>query len=156
MLSVVNASNIDTPEAVSITDIKTNETDSFASVISITSEEVSSQLHLGIIKTARRVVLDEVIGNVIAEFVKEKKAMRHLKHESVNQFATCPLDVGMVMPFTTLEDYGCLFIFIILEATTFFDREFACRTVLLLCARLPILTMLLTRSVVAVIYNLQR
>ena len=101
LLSVVNARNVDTPEIVSITDAKTNETDSFTSFISKTSEEVSSQLHLGIIKTARRVVLDEVIGNVIAEFVKEKKALRHLKHESLNQSAkTCSLDGGMVMLLT--------------------------------------------------------
>ncbi|KAJ1393103.1 SET domain [Sesbania bispinosa] len=59
------------------------------------SENVSSQLHMGIMKAARRVVLDGIIGDIIAEFVAEKKQKRR-KIESADQTSeTCMLDNKM-------------------------------------------------------------
>lgn len=43
------------------------------------SEEVCSQLHSGIMKATRKVLLDEIISNIIVECVTAKKADRHLK-----------------------------------------------------------------------------
>ncbi|WRX29865.1 SET domain - like 10 [Theobroma cacao] len=64
-----------------------NERDLSVNFISDISEEVSSQLHSGIMKAARRVVLDEIISNMISEFVTAKKSQRHLMVESFNQDA---------------------------------------------------------------------
>lgn len=61
------------------------------------SEDIASQLHSVIMKAARRVVLDEIIGSTIAEFVTEKKSQKH-KIDSVNQPSeTSLLDSKMVM-----------------------------------------------------------
>lgn len=71
--------------------------DDIESFIYEISEDISSQLHSGVMKAARRVVLDEIIGNTIAEFVTERKS-RRLKHDSVGQPSeTSMLDIKMVM-----------------------------------------------------------
>ncbi|XP_054801832.1 histone-lysine N-methyltransferase ATXR7 isoform X2 [Prosopis cineraria] len=54
------------------------------------SEDISSQLHSGVMRTARRVVLDEIISSTIAEFVSEKKSRRH-KRELVDQLSETSL-----------------------------------------------------------------
>lgn len=87
LLSIINASNVGGPETVSTCAAESNETGSLLCFFSEISEGVSSQLHSGIMKAARRVVLDEIIGNIIGEFVTTKKAQRRLKHESVNHCA---------------------------------------------------------------------
>ncbi|KAL5999442.1 hypothetical protein ACLOJK_037727 [Asimina triloba] len=58
---------------------------SFLSFISDISEEVSSQLHSGVMKAARRVVLDEIISGIIPEFYASKKAEKSLKPDIGNQ-----------------------------------------------------------------------
>ena len=78
LLSIVNAWKTDRLETLVTADAKTNE----LTFISGISEEVSSQLHSGILKTARRVVLDEIISNIIAQFVITKKAQRQPKPQS--------------------------------------------------------------------------
>lgn len=52
------------------------------------SEVVSSQLHGGIMKSSRKVFLDEIIRSVISEAVSMKKAKKCLKNESVTE-ETC-------------------------------------------------------------------
>lgn len=90
--SVVNSWKRDGPETVTKFDAKINESGSLVSIISEVAEGVSSQLHYGILKSARRVVLDEIISNVIAEFVTTTKAQR------LNQdVKTCSLDGKTVM-----------------------------------------------------------
>lgn len=85
------------PESVSLADAKENETGLLSSFICEVSEEVCSQLHFGIMKAARRVVLDEIISHIIAECVASRKAERHLKIEAVSQAVrTCSLDGRMV------------------------------------------------------------
>lgn len=78
-------------------DLKTNESGSLLKFISETSEGVSSQLHAGIMKAARKVVLDEIVGSIIGEFVTVKKSERQIKVEQTNQIMkVCSLDSRMV------------------------------------------------------------
>ncbi|XP_062163830.1 histone-lysine N-methyltransferase ATXR7 isoform X2 [Alnus glutinosa] len=96
LLSMINAWNTGGHETVSTSVAKSNETSPLLCFISEISEGVSSQLHSGIMKAARRVVLDEIISNIMGEFVTIKKAQRRLKLESVNQAAqTCSLNGTM-------------------------------------------------------------
>ncbi|XP_050235385.1 histone-lysine N-methyltransferase ATXR7 isoform X2 [Mercurialis annua] len=55
------------------------ETALLCSFISEISEEVSCQLHAGIMKAARRVALDEMISKVITEFCDSKSSQKNLK-----------------------------------------------------------------------------
>ncbi|KAF8085732.1 hypothetical protein N665_0649s0008 [Sinapis alba] len=57
------------------------ESVSGASFISEVSEELSSQLQSGIIKIARRALLDEIISSAISDFLKAKKRDEHLKSD---------------------------------------------------------------------------
>lgn len=59
-------------------------TGSGGNIISEISEAVSFQLHNGILKTARRVVVDEIIHSIILEFYDTKKDSQHVKIESAN------------------------------------------------------------------------
>ena len=91
--SVINSWNSHRPETITKSDAETNETGSSTSIIAEICEEVSYQLHFGITKAARRVVLDEIISGVIAEFVSTKKVQRQLKQGSFNEAVkTCSID----------------------------------------------------------------
>ncbi|CAH8360812.1 unnamed protein product [Eruca vesicaria subsp. sativa] len=57
------------------------ESVSGVSLISEVSEELSSQLQSGIIKIARRALLDEIISSAISDFFKAKKRDEHLKSD---------------------------------------------------------------------------
>lgn len=96
--SVLNAWKTGTLEFITNPDAKTNETSSSSSFIAEICEQVSYQLHFGITKAARRVLLDEIISGVIAEFVPTKKFQRQLKHGLSNEAAkTCSIDGRKVM-----------------------------------------------------------
>ncbi|XAR64311.1 Histone-lysine N-methyltransferase [Bertholletia excelsa] len=85
--------------------IKGNKTGSLSGFISDISEEVCFQLHSGIMKAARRVVLDEIIRHIIAECAAMKKVQRHPKVEGVNRTAkSSSLDSRMSENFDTRED----------------------------------------------------
>ncbi|CAI9295498.1 unnamed protein product [Lactuca saligna] len=58
---------------------------SLTDFVSDISEEVCSQLHSGIMKATRKIVLDEIISNIIVEYVTAKKSERPLKHEVSSQ-----------------------------------------------------------------------
>lgn len=60
------------------------------------SEDLCSQLHSGIMKTARRVVLDEIISHVIAECIASKKANKYQKFEVINQVVNTSASTTMV------------------------------------------------------------
>lgn len=62
-----------------------NDKDHTTGPIQSISEDLCSELHSGIMKTARRVVLDEVISHVIAECIASKKANKYQKSEVINQ-----------------------------------------------------------------------
>ncbi|XP_061368682.1 histone-lysine N-methyltransferase ATXR7 isoform X2 [Gastrolobium bilobum] len=95
LLSAVNALKGDISRTVYGSGSKSNEVGCMVDLICEISENISSQLHLGVMKAARRVVLDGIIGDIIAEFVTEKKHKRH-KLESADQVSeTCILDSKM-------------------------------------------------------------
>ncbi|OMO94655.1 hypothetical protein COLO4_16220 [Corchorus olitorius] len=73
-----------------------NEQALSVNLISEISEEISSELHSGIMKAARRVVLDEIISNIMLEFIAAKKSQRHLMVESLNQYAKTSPDGKMI------------------------------------------------------------
>ncbi|CAI8590000.1 unnamed protein product [Vicia faba] len=60
------------------------------------SEDISSQLHMGVMKAARRVVLDGIIGNIISGFVTEKKCKNQKIESSDRTSETCTLDSKMM------------------------------------------------------------
>lgn len=98
LLSAINAWRINGLETVHASDAKIYKAGSSMNFISEISEGVSSQLHAGIMKTARRVLLDEIISNIISEYVTSKKAQKHLKLHQVNQAAkSCYSDGRMVI-----------------------------------------------------------
>ncbi|KAK7412991.1 hypothetical protein VNO78_04796 [Psophocarpus tetragonolobus] len=95
-----------------------NEVGDMSNLMSEISENISSQLHMGIMKAARRVLLDGIIGDMIADFVTEKKQQRH-KPESAdstpeNKMSKFPVEIskGSSIPSDpssshTLDDQTC-------------------------------------------------
>ncbi|CAM8878667.1 unnamed protein product [Rhodiola kirilowii] len=53
--------------------------------ISCISEQFCAELHSGVMKTSRRVVLDEIIGTIIADFLNNKKNQRNARPELANK-----------------------------------------------------------------------
>ncbi|XP_038886069.1 histone-lysine N-methyltransferase ATXR7 isoform X2 [Benincasa hispida] len=96
LFSAVNAWKAAITPPLFSSDLKTNESCSLLKFISETSEGVSSQLHSGIMKAARKVVLDEIVGNIIADFITIKKSERQIKVGQTNQtMKVCSLDNRM-------------------------------------------------------------
>ncbi|XP_073286262.1 uncharacterized protein [Primulina huaijiensis] len=73
--------------AVSLCDANVQVPGTVSSLISMISEEVCSQLYLGIMKTARKVVLDEIVGCIISEYLATQKIQKDIKAEPVIQLA---------------------------------------------------------------------
>ena len=111
MLSIMNAWRLDRPESFSMTDAN-NETGSSLSFMSVISEEVSCRLHSGRLKAACRVVLDEIISNVISGVANTKRTEANTKrteryHKLDNQAAvTFSADGRMVMLINS-RDFIC-------------------------------------------------
>ncbi|KAK6939163.1 SET domain [Dillenia turbinata] len=84
--SVLNSWSSDTPGAPSMPSAKTRENSSLLRLIVEVSEEVCSQLHGGILKVARKVMLDEIISNIISEAFAMKKDLGLRKPGSIDQF----------------------------------------------------------------------
>ncbi|KAJ6411799.1 hypothetical protein OIU84_004973 [Salix udensis] len=103
LLSIMNAWRFNKPESFSMTDANT-ETGSSLSFMSVISEEVSCQLHSGILKAARRVVLDEIISNVISGFANTKRTERY--HKLDNQAAITYSADGRMSQFASEMDYS--------------------------------------------------
>ncbi|XP_004487925.1 histone-lysine N-methyltransferase ATXR7 isoform X2 [Cicer arietinum] len=103
LLSAVNALKEDISGTICGSDSKSNGVGNVVNLVCEISENISSQLHMGIMKAARRVVLDGIIGDIIAEFVTEKKYNRH-KLESADQTSeTCMLDSKMMNKRTSIS-----------------------------------------------------
>lgn len=66
-------------------DVKNEDSNSIISLLTDVSEDVSFQLHSGIMKSARRLLLDEVISSIIPEFFASKKAQRHLRRQETSK-----------------------------------------------------------------------
>ncbi|KAI3465512.1 hypothetical protein Pfo_022175 [Paulownia fortunei] len=69
--------------AVSVHDANDQGTGAALNLISDISEEVCSQLHFGIMKTARKVVLDEIVSYIISDSLATKKIQKTHKTEPV-------------------------------------------------------------------------
>ncbi|KAK3018199.1 hypothetical protein RJ639_002892, partial [Escallonia herrerae] len=91
--SMLKTERTSEPGTFPILDAKDHEAGSVSNFISEISEDICSQLHAGIMKTARRYVLDEIIGHIITECVAARNAQRHLK-SMVNQAAKISSSVG--------------------------------------------------------------
>ena len=74
-----------------------NERELSVTFISEISEVVSSQLHSGIMRATRRVMLDEIINIMISEFVSVKRSQIFLMVESFNQDAKSSREGKLVM-----------------------------------------------------------
>lgn len=86
MLSVINEWRRDDSAA----NASSNESGSSVRLIPEISDIVSYQLHGGIMKAVRKVLLDEIISNLMAEAAASRKVQRHLKLELVEQTSgTC-------------------------------------------------------------------
>ncbi|KAF5187072.1 Histone-lysine n-methyltransferase atxr7 [Thalictrum thalictroides] len=85
LLSMVNAWKTGSLEIISPNKINNNETNSSVGFINQISDNISNQLHAGIMKSARRVVLDEIISSIISDFLAMKKAQRHLKLDTTKE-----------------------------------------------------------------------
>ncbi|XP_076930317.1 histone-lysine N-methyltransferase ATXR7-like [Bidens hawaiensis] len=80
-------------ESVSKANPNYEETDSLTDFMHNISEEVCSQLHSGIMRATRKLMLDEIISHVITERVTAIKAEKLLKLEESKQMVkTCSLD----------------------------------------------------------------
>lgn len=97
--------------AVSTSDAKGEETDLLANFLSGVSDELCSQLHSGIMKTARRVLLDEIVSNIILDFIARKKAHKLSKPESICQSAEIFSSNGVMVMRFPLRDSHFLFLF---------------------------------------------
>ncbi|GJV61242.1 histone-lysine N-methyltransferase ATXR7 isoform X1, partial [Tanacetum coccineum] len=85
-------------ESVSKAHHSNNETDFQPGFINNISEEVCSQLHFGIMKATRKVLLDEIVSHTIMECVTAKKALKQLNSEESTQIVkTCSSDEITVM-----------------------------------------------------------
>ncbi|GJR10201.1 histone-lysine N-methyltransferase ATXR7 isoform X1 [Tanacetum coccineum] len=85
-------------ESVSKAHHSNNETDFQPGFVDNISEEVCSQLHSGIMKATRKVLLDEIVSHTIMECVTAKKALKQLNSEESTQVVkTCSSDEITVM-----------------------------------------------------------
>lgn len=100
LLSAVNALKGDMSTTICRSSSKSNGVDGTVNLICEISEDISSQLHLGVMKAARRVVLDGIIGDIIAEFVTEKKHKKHKLERAKQPSEACMLDSKMVIFFS--------------------------------------------------------
>ncbi|KAH9602392.1 hypothetical protein KSS87_016840 [Heliosperma pusillum] len=78
LLSLINACSKDNVPSGAVLGHVTSDC---MQLVSNVSEEIGSQLHNGIMKASRRLVLDEIIGSVIVDFVAKKKARKLVKTE---------------------------------------------------------------------------
>lgn len=85
MLSVINAWKAEGHGGDNSSNAQVGESNSALSFTSDICETFSLQLHGGVMKSARRVVLDEIISNIIADTANMKKVQKNLKLESSNQ-----------------------------------------------------------------------
>lgn len=68
-------------EAAVVSDVNVQGSSSVLSLISEISDEVCSQLHSGIMRTARKTLLDEIVSCVISESITTKKNQKAIKVE---------------------------------------------------------------------------
>lgn len=98
LLSIVNGWEIGGSDGISVSSENNKDNGSLANFVSEISEGVSTQLHIGIMKAARRVMLEEIISNIILEFCTSKKAQRQPRPDLLkNAVKTCSSKSRMVI-----------------------------------------------------------
>lgn len=98
--------------SVSTSDAKDEGTDLLVNLLSNVSDELCSQLHSGIMKAAHRILLDEIVSDIILDFIAIKKAQRHFKPEAVCQSSKMSSSVGvMVIRFYLREPFLLQFLY---------------------------------------------
>ncbi|KAK7303872.1 hypothetical protein RJT34_14790 [Clitoria ternatea] len=95
LLSAVNALKGDVSGTLGSSGSTGNEAGAMVNILCEISDSISSQLHVGIMKAARKVVLDGIIGDIIAEFVAEKKRKRHMPESTDRTCETFMLENNM-------------------------------------------------------------
>ncbi|KAF8022420.1 hypothetical protein BT93_F0063 [Corymbia citriodora subsp. variegata] len=85
LLSIINAWKAEGRGGDDSSNAQVDKSNSALSFTSEICETFSLQLHGGVMKSVRRVVLDEIISNIIAETANMKKMQRNLRLESSNQ-----------------------------------------------------------------------
>lgn len=119
--SLINMWKLSEYGAVSTSDAKVEETDSSSNFLSDVSDELCSQLHSGIIKAARRVLLDEIVSNIILDFIALRKAHKHSKPEATYQSAETSSSNGKVV-MNKIFFEGKLLLLLHLHMCCFVDR----------------------------------
>lgn len=104
--SLINKWKMEGYGPISISDAKNEGTDLLANLLCDVSDELCSQLHSGIMKAAHRILLDEIVSEIILDFIATKKAQRHFKPEAVCQPSKVSSSIGvMVMKFYLREPF---------------------------------------------------
>lgn len=85
LLSIIDAWKAEGHGGDNSSNVQVDESNSALSFASDISGAFSLQLHGGVMKSVRRVLLDEIISNIIADTANMKKMQRNLKLESSNQ-----------------------------------------------------------------------
>lgn len=70
--------------AVTMSNAKSEETDLSVNFISTVFDELCSQLHSGIMKAARRFMLDEIVSHIISDFMAMKKVHKQSKPGAIH------------------------------------------------------------------------
>ncbi|KAJ8772540.1 hypothetical protein K2173_027717 [Erythroxylum novogranatense] len=79
LLTCINLWQANKPESVLKCDGQADTSVFLPNFLSQISKEISSQLHYGIMKAARRVFVDEIVSSLISELANTKKTQRHIK-----------------------------------------------------------------------------
>lgn len=93
--------------AVVVHDANDQGTGSVLNLISEISEEVCSQLHAGIMKTARKVLLDEIVSGTISDFLATKKYHQNQKVGRILESAKSVSSCGKMVSTCRLNKYDC-------------------------------------------------
>lgn len=86
------------PRNASVSTASMHQVETLKGFFTEVSEELCSQLHSGIMKAARRTVLEEIISQIISESVAINEADKNPRHGTLNQHVNaCSEDSMMVI-----------------------------------------------------------
>lgn len=96
--SLINSWTTATPGALFLSNPNERETASLQDFVSEISQEVCSQLHMVIMKAARKTLLDEIVSHAISECISERKDLKKV----TNQKKVANQSVKMSSPATRM------------------------------------------------------
>lgn len=102
--SLISSWTTATPGALFLSNPDGHETASLQDFVSEISQEVCSQLHMVIMKAARRTLLDEIVSHAISECISEKKDLKKAANQKkvTNQKKVINQSVKMSSPGTRM------------------------------------------------------